>query len=121
MIARRSGTLKLTLPLLPSGPGGVHAPQSPGPGYLKRHRRWCRELLVKDLAEREGIDELSEDHWEIVRYIRDYWTRLGIAPLIRRLCKETGKDIDTIYELFPAGPADGACKIAGLPTPTGCT
>ena len=43
-----------------------------------------------------------------------------LAPLIRKLCKETGCSIDRIYELFPSGPAKGACKIAGLPKPTGC-
>jgi tRNA 2-thiouridine synthesizing protein E len=40
--------------------------------------------------------------------------------MIRKLCKETGFTLQQIYELFPSGPAKGACKLAGLPKPTGC-
>jgi tRNA 2-thiouridine synthesizing protein E len=40
--------------------------------------------------------------------------------MIRKLCKDTGFQLKYIYELFPSGPAKGACKIAGLPKPTGC-
>ena len=43
-----------------------------------------------------------------------------IAPMIRKMCKETGLSLRQIYELFPSGPAKGACKVAGLPKPTGC-
>jgi tRNA 2-thiouridine synthesizing protein E len=40
--------------------------------------------------------------------------------MIRKLCKETGFPLQKIYVLFPSGPAKGACKVAGLPKPTGC-
>ena len=43
-----------------------------------------------------------------------------VAPMIRKLCKETGFPLKKIYDLFPSGPAKGACKLAGLPKPTGC-
>jgi tRNA 2-thiouridine synthesizing protein E len=89
-------------------------------GFIQQPELWD-EAVAADLAKLQGITPLTGDHWEVVRYIRTYWLKFEIAPLIRRLCKETGKDIDTIYDLFPSGPADGACKIAGLPTPTGCT
>ena len=89
-------------------------------GFVQQPELWD-EAVARDLARLDGIDEMTEDHWQVVNYIREYWLKFEIAPLIRRLCKETGKDIDTIYELFANGPADGACKIAGLPTPTGCT
>jgi dissimilatory sulfite reductase related protein len=89
-------------------------------GFIQQPELWDEAVAV-DLARQDGIDPLTEDHWQVVNYIRTYWLKFEIAPLIRRLCKETHKDIDTIYQLFPSGPADGACKIAGLPTPTGCT
>jgi dissimilatory sulfite reductase related protein len=63
---------------------------------------------------------LSEAHWKVVRYLRDYWLANDIAPMVRRLCKETGFKLSEIYALFPNGPANGACKVAGLPKPTGC-
>ena len=45
--------------------------------------------------------------------------QFGIAPMIRKLCKETGFKLGEIYQMFPSGPAKGACKLAGLPKPTG--
>jgi len=89
-------------------------------GFLQEPGMWDRHVAA-DIARREGMDALSDDHWCVIQFIRDYFVEFGVAPMIRRLCKETGMDIDTIYDLFPAGPADGACKVAGLPTPTGCT
>jgi TusE/DsrC/DsvC family sulfur relay protein len=40
--------------------------------------------------------------------------------MVCRLCKETGYDLKRVFELFPSGPVKGACKVAGLPKPTGC-
>ena len=72
-------------------------------------------------AKEEGIDgTLSEEHWKVINYLRDYYQQFGIAPMIRKLCKETGFDLKRIYALFPSGPAKGACKLAGLAKPTGC-
>jgi tRNA 2-thiouridine synthesizing protein E len=52
--------------------------------------------------------------------LRDYYGKFGIAPMIRKMCKEVGMKLSEVYELFPTGPAKGACKAAGLPKPTGC-
>jgi TusE/DsrC/DsvC family sulfur relay protein len=76
--------------------------------------------VAKALAETEGIADLTEDHWKVINYLRQYYQQFGIAPMIRKLCKETGFTLKQIYDLFPSGPAKGACKIAGLPKPTGC-
>lgn len=78
------------------------------------------QAVAADIARTEDVEELSEAHWKIINYLREYYQKFGIAPMIRKLCKETGSDLKTIYELFPSGPAKGACKIAGLPKPTGC-
>lgn len=78
------------------------------------------QAVAADIAKTEDVEELSEAHWKIINYLREYYQKFGIAPMIRKLCKETGSDLKTIYELFPSGPAKGACKIAGLPKPTGC-
>ncbi len=71
-------------------------------------------------AKLEGVDELTENHWKVIHYLRNYWKQFGIAPMIRKLCKETGFSLQEIYRMFPSGPAKGACKLAGLPKPTGC-
>ena len=64
--------------------------------------------------------ELTENHWKVINYLRNYYLQFGIAPMIRKVCKETGFKLNEIYQMFPSGPAKGACKLAGLPKPTGC-
>ena len=88
-------------------------------GFLVDPELWCKEL-VQTFALLEEVGELTDDHWKVINYLRDYWKQFGIAPMIRKLCKETGFSLKQIYELFPSGPAKGACKLAGLPKPTGC-
>ncbi len=88
-------------------------------GFLQDPSIW-NEDVAKDFAKSEGIDELTDEHWKVIHYLRNYYLQYGIAPMIRKLCKETGFKLNKIYELFPSGPAKGACKLAGLPKPTGC-
>ncbi len=88
-------------------------------GFIEDPAVWSETLAVA-LAKIEDVDNLTEDHWKVINYLRNYFQQFGIAPMIRKLCKETGYDLKTIYVLFPSGPAKGACKIAGLPKPTGC-
>ena len=89
-------------------------------GFLQEPEMW-NEKVAQAFAEPEGIQGvLTEEHWGVINYLREYYLKNQIAPMIRRLCKETGCNIKRIYELFPSGPAKGACKVAGLPKPTGC-
>ncbi len=88
-------------------------------GFIADPQVW-NDTIASILAGDEEVESLTEDHWKVVNYIRDYYLKFGIAPMIRKLCKESGYDLGTIYELVPSGPAKGACKIAGLPKPTGC-
>jgi TusE/DsrC/DsvC family sulfur relay protein len=88
-------------------------------GFLQDPAIW-NEAVAKDFATTENVTEMTENHWKVVNYIRNYYLQFGIAPMIRKLCKETGFNLKQIYEMFPSGPAKGACKLAGLPKPTGC-
>ena len=88
-------------------------------GFLQEPDRWSEDV-AKDLAKSESVDELTEGHWKVIRYIRNYYIQFGTAPMVRKVCKETGYKLSDIYQLFPSGPAKGACKLAGLPKPTGC-
>ncbi|HEB83368.1 MAG TPA: TusE/DsrC/DsvC family sulfur relay protein [Bacteroidetes bacterium] len=88
-------------------------------GFIQDPDVWS-EAVAKALAETEGVSEMTEEHWKVVNYLRNYYQQFGIAPMVRKLCKETGFPLKRIYELFPSGPAKGACKVAGLPKPTGC-
>ncbi len=90
-----------------------------GDGFLSNPAIWNEELAAA-IARHDGIAEMSEKHWAIVRIIRANWEEKGMAPMIRVICQSTGVKLREIYELFPLGPARGACRVAGLPKPDGC-
>ena len=94
-------------------------------GYITDISLWSKEL-AELIAKDENI-EMSDDHWEVVNFLRNYYEEYQIAPAIRVLTKAIKKTMGPdkgnskyLYELFPYGPAKQACKIAGLPKPTGC-
>ncbi|MEJ5210760.1 TusE/DsrC/DsvC family sulfur relay protein [Thiobacter aerophilum] len=94
-------------------------------GYLVNLADWNEEV-AKHLAAEEKV-ELTDAHWEVINFLREYYNDYQIAPAIRVLTKAIGKKLGPekgnskyLYELFPYGPAKQACKIAGLPKPTGC-
>jgi dissimilatory sulfite reductase related protein len=94
-------------------------------GYIIDISAWNPELAVL-IAEGENI-EMGDDAWEVVNFLRDYYEEYQIAPAVRVLTKAIKKKLGAdkgnskyLYELFPYGPAKQACKIAGLPKPTGC-
>ena len=88
-------------------------------GFLQAPQLWS-EKVAEAFARDEGITAMTPEHWKIVNYLRDYFQKFGIAPMIRKVCKENDMKLAEIYDLFPTGPAKGACKAAGLPKPTGC-
>jgi len=90
-----------------------------GDGFLSNPEIW-NEDVARLIAKFDGIEEMSEKHWAIVNIIRKNYEEKGMAPMIRTICKETGVRLREIYELFPLGPARGACRVAGLPKPDGC-
>jgi tRNA 2-thiouridine synthesizing protein E len=94
-------------------------------GYLQNLSDWSEEV-ASHMAEQENI-HMTENHWEVVNFLRNYYTEYQIAPAIRVLTKAIGKKLGPdkgnskyLYQLFPYGPAKQACKFAGLPKPTGC-
>lgn len=89
-------------------------------GFLINPQEWDKEAAELLAEEEEGIQELTKDHWAVINYIRDYYLEKNLAPMVRKVCKTTGFQLRYIYELFPSGPAKGACKVAGLPKPDGC-
>lgn len=94
-------------------------------GYLLNVTDWTNDLAVV-LAEQENI-ELSEDHWQVVNFVRNFYLEYKTSPAIRALIKalkaEFGEEKANsryLYRLFPKGPAKQATKIAGLPKPARC-
>ena len=94
-------------------------------GYLEVLADWDTDVATV-MSEADGCD-LTENHWEVIHFLRGYYEDYEIAPAIRILTKAIGKKLGKeygnskyLYELFPNGPAKQACKYAGLPKPTGC-
>ncbi len=94
-------------------------------GYITDITQWVPEL-AGIIAKEEEVD-LTDEHWEVIKFLREYYDEYQIAPAIRVLVKAVKKKLGPergsnkyLYELFPYGPAKQACKIAGLPKPTGC-
>ena len=94
-------------------------------GYLTNLGDWTEDV-ANEIAKAENVS-MSENHWEVVNFLREYYNEYQIAPAVRVLTKAIGKKLGAdkgnskyLYELFPYGPAKQACKIAGLPKPTGC-
>ncbi len=75
---------------------------------------------IQLVKKEEGIEELNDEHKLMIDVLQDYYKKNGIAPMVRVLSKLTKFKLKHIYELFPSGPGKGACKMAGLPKPTGC-
>ncbi|WP_166296055.1 MULTISPECIES: sulfurtransferase TusE [Photorhabdus] len=94
-------------------------------GYLKNSSDW-QEAMASLLAEQENID-LSEQHWEVIRFVRGFYEEFNTSPAIRMLVKAIAQKYGEekgnsryLYRLFPKGPARQATKIAGLPKPVKC-
>jgi len=88
-------------------------------GFMIDPNLWD-ESVALTIARDEGITDVSEKHWAIVNFIRDYWKEHDLAPPVRLICQEVGVNVREIYKLFTSGPARGACRVAGLPKPDGC-
>ncbi len=87
-------------------------------GYMTDPSQWTEEI-AKVLADQEGI-ELTEKHWEIIRWCREAAAESGKAPTLRQITKGTGVPTKELFKLFPKGPAKKVAKIAGLGKPEGC-
>lgn len=88
-------------------------------GFFVHPEQWTEDM-APELARREGVDELTDAHWTVVRFMRRAYLADGAGPTVRALGKTSGVSIKELYQLFPKGPAKTAAKIAGIPKPRGC-
>lgn len=94
-------------------------------GFLKNLNDWSPDVAIQ-IADSEGIS-LSDDHWEIITILRDFYSTYEISPAMRILVKSVKEQLGSekgssihLLTLFPGSPAKIASKIAGLPKPTNC-
>ena len=91
-------------------------------GYLLDPSLW-NEDVARELAVKEDI-ELTEDVWEVINFVRDYYNERQAVPehrlLLQELKRRHGKEKATrkyVYDMFPYGYGQQACKIAGMRVP----
>ncbi len=88
-------------------------------GFFVDPEQW-RPEMAPTLAAAEGIDVLTDRHWQVIDFMRQAYEANGTGPTVRVLGKTSGVPIKELYQLFPKGPAKVAAKIAGIPKPRGC-
>ena len=88
-------------------------------GFFLQPEQWTEDM-APELARREGIAELTDAHWQVLRFVRAEYFAKGTGPTVRVLGKTSGVSVKELYQLFPKGPAKIAAKIAGIPKPKGC-
>ena len=88
-------------------------------GFLVDMAKWSREI-AKELAKKNDLGPLTEDHWKIIEYVQQFYSMNHIGPPIVKISKSTGFTSGYICQLFPCGVAKGAYRLAGLPRPSGC-
>lgn len=93
--------------------------------YMMNLADWDKDVAEALAAQDEA--HLTDNHWEVINFLRQYYEEYQIAPAVRVLTKAIGKKLGPdkgnskyLYDLFPYGPAKQACRYAGLPKPTGC-
>ena len=88
-------------------------------GFFADPAQW-REDMAPLIARQEGITQLTERHWQVIKFMRCEYEAKGTGPTVRVLGKASGVPVKELYQLFPHGPAKEAAKIAGIPKPRGC-
>jgi dissimilatory sulfite reductase related protein len=88
-------------------------------GFFADPAQWT-EAMAPQIAAAEGIAELTDRHWQVVKFMRHEYEEKGAAPNVRALARTADIPIKELYQLFPKGPAKLAAKIAGVPKPRGC-
>ncbi|MEQ9547754.1 MAG: TusE/DsrC/DsvC family sulfur relay protein [Marinobacter sp.] len=95
-------------------------------GFLEDASAWTKDV-AQEIADEDAV-ALSEKHWEIIMFLRDFYNEHEMSPPSNRLFVKAVKEAlgeekgNSIYlmQLFPGTPAKTACRIAGLPRPTNC-
>ena len=88
-------------------------------GFFTDADQWT-EPMAEQIAREAGVEELTDRHWTVIRFMRAEYAAKGTGPTVGALGKTSGVPVKELYQLFPKGPAKVAAKIAGIPKPRGC-
>jgi tRNA 2-thiouridine synthesizing protein E len=97
---------------------GVHV-QLNDEGFFEDPNAWT-PAMAEEMATADGIQQLTEQHWTVLNFMRKEFFEKGTGPTVRMLGKTSGVSVKDLYLLFPKGPAKMAARLAGIPKPKGC-
>ena len=81
-------------------------------GFLMDEEDWTEDV-ARALAEREGVEDLTTERMEIVKFMRGYYKKFHAFPILNYVCKNIHQPRECVSEEF-INP-EKAWKIAGLP------
>jgi len=84
-------------------------------GFLKDFDSWDEDFAPTAAQALGWGQELSEEHWRVIRFLRRSYAEQGTIPTVYETCSENGLELHSLRALFPAGYRRGACLLAGLP------
>ena len=90
-----------------------------GEGFLNDFDDWS-EAVFDILTRERGLIRITDQHWRVVRFLREFYAYHGRAPLNRQLREGTGLSVMELEKLFPDGLKQGARRLSGLPNPKTC-
>ncbi len=88
-------------------------------GFMTVPAEWNKDIAV-EIAQEEGIAELTLAHWKVIDFCRQSAATSGAAPTLRAITTNAGVSTKEMFALFPKGPAKKVAKISGLGKPEGC-
>jgi tRNA 2-thiouridine synthesizing protein E len=88
-------------------------------GFMTVPSEWSEDM-APTLAKQVGIDELTPDHWAVIRFLRDDFAAQGETASLRRISTRAAVPTKRLFELFPQKPGKKMAYVAGLPKPKGC-
>lgn len=99
-------------------------------GYLLNRNDWSDEVAEEMSAQQAEKDhvKLTEAHWGLIHYFRGYYEINKVHPTMHKLVTTLGRQHGEhfhdekeyekyLYKIFPHGPVQELCKLAGLPKP----
>jgi tRNA 2-thiouridine synthesizing protein E len=103
----------------------IHGAAVDEEGFLVNLGDWTKEICETMASDDDIV--LTDEHWGVLNFLRDYYEEYQVAPAVRVLTKQIKKKMGKekgnskyLYSLFPYGPGKQGCRFAGLPKPTGC-
>ena len=87
-------------------------------GFLNNPDDWNEELGA-EFARLIGV-QMTEDHWRLVKFLREDYKAQGETPTLRRVSTQLGVPVKQLFTLFPGKPAKKMSYVAGVPKPKGC-